>query len=527
MKQFYLVFLLIILLVGTGCKQREYSSPGPPLIYISFNDTITNSGVLPVEFRGNRYVSYEKGISDSSLNLSGSALYRKPVFIDKGPKNSFSDYKGFSVLIWVKAMGDDPHTYEIISQKKRTENDNFEGWHIGKTATGGWEWEFRNGDQKLRYDPPHTHQPIDDGEWHMVGFTIDTSKEEARFYYDGDLKSVYSMEGFETTFPETHISVGAGALTDNPQTNAFNGMVDEMGIWSRALSAQQVTGFYKETYGYVPQPLPEYKDSLTVMTWNIRNGGTLQGKHVGVQRVAEVIRHSKADIVALQETMGSGETLADELDFYYYRRSTNLSILSRFPLAQSFNAFRATNFGMVNVDIGGGRKIAMGPVWLSKRPNLSAYFMKNNARADTIEVREMETRGRETNFILSEIRPFIENADNVPVILAGDFNSGSHLDWTERNKERHNDLVVDFPATQFMESAGFQDAYRQIWPDETKTPGITWSPLYKEGLQTRMDFIFFKGEQLEPAWAKVIDTYRFGFPSDHAAVVVSFKINEP
>ena len=527
MKQLHLIFLLIILTAFAGCKQRDYSSPGPPLIYISFNDTITNSGVLPVEFRGSRYVSYEKGISDSCLNLSGSALYRKPVFLDKGPKNNFSDYEGLSVMVWVKAMTDDPHAYEILSQKKRRENDNFEGWHIGKTATGGWTWEFRNDGQELKYAPPHTHQPIDDGAWHLVGFTIDTSKEEARFYYDGDLKSVYSIEGFDATFPETHLSIGAGALSDNSQTDAFNGMIDEMGIWSRALSASQVTGFYKETYGYVPQPLPEYKDSITVMTWNIRNGGTLQGKHVGIERVTEVIRNAKADIVALQETMGSGETIADELEFHFYRRSNNLSILSRFPLAESFNAFRGTNFGMVNVDIGGGRKIAMGPVWLSRRPNLSAYFMKNNAKADTIEVREMETRGRETNFILSEIRPFIENADNVPLILAGDFNSGSHLDWTERNKERHNNLVVDFPATKFMESAGFRDAYRQIWPDETKTPGITWSPLYKKGLQTRMDFIFFKGKQLEPVHAEVIDTYRFGFPSDHAAVVVSFKLNEP
>jgi endonuclease/exonuclease/phosphatase (EEP) superfamily protein YafD len=153
--------------------------------------------------------------------------------------------------------------------------------------------------------------------------------------------------------------------------------------------------------------------------------------------------------------------------------------------------------------------------------------MKNNARADTIEVREMESRGRETNFILSEIRPFSNNSKNTPVILAGDFNSGSHLDWTKANKERHNGLVVKFPSTKFMASAGFRDAFREIWPDETKTPGITWSPIYKDGLQTRMDFIFYKGEKLEPVWAEVIDTYLFEFPSDHAAVAVSFKIEEP
>ena len=526
MKNLYHLFLLIFIF-GAGCSHREYTSPGPPLIYLSFNDTIENSGVLPIDFRGNRFVSYEEGVSDSCLNLSGTAKYRKPILINKGPQNSFNDYEGITVMVWVKADPEDPHIYEILSQKQRTEKGQFRGWHIRKTETGGWMCEFSDGDSRIRYAPPFTQQPINDGDWHLIGFTTDTRRKEARFYYDGNLKAVFSTEGFEIPFTGTALSTGADALSDNPQSDAFNGMIDELGIWSRALSPSQVAGFFKEITGRNLPSLPEYKDSLTVMTWNIRNGGTHQGKQVGVERIADIIRNTDADIIALQESMGAGEILAGELDYYLYRRSSNLSILSRFSPTRSFNAFRPHHFGMVNIDIGAGKQIAMGPMWLSNQPSLAAYFMKNNARADTIEVREMESRGRETNFILSEIRPFTNNSKNTPVILAGDFNSGSHLDWTKANKERHNGLVVDFPSTKFMASAGFRDAFREIWPDETKTPGITWSPIYKDGLQTRMDFIFYKGEKLEPVWAEVIDTYLFEFPSDHAAVAVSFKIKEP
>jgi exonuclease III len=136
----------------------------------------------------------------------------------------------------------------------------------------------------------------------------------------------------------------------------------------------------------------------------------------------------------------------------------------------------------------------------------------------------METRGMETRFLLSELRPLIQNNNEKASIIAGDFNSGSHLDWTERNKERHNDLVVEFPASKFMYEEGFSDVYRSIFPDETTSPGFTWSPIHKDGLQTRMDFIYFRGEMLVPTSARVIDTWPSGFPSDHAAVVASFKV---
>ena len=49
------------------------------------------------------------------------------------------------------------------------------------------------------------------------------------------------------------------------------------------------------------------EDSLTfrTMTWNIWHGGREDGERIGPQRVVDVIRQSKADIVAMQETYGS------------------------------------------------------------------------------------------------------------------------------------------------------------------------------------------------------------------------------
>ncbi|PWD97848.1 endonuclease/exonuclease/phosphatase family protein [Marinilabilia rubra] len=524
MKQFYLLLLLTLLI--QGCREREYAKPGPSLIYLNFNNQIRNEGILPVEFRGEKYVSYAKGVSDTCLNLTQSAEYRKPIIVEKGEANSFSDYEGITFMQWVKTIPGDPNSYVIAGQKGAIEENRSMGWLIRKTPTGGWKWEISDGINQLDYSPTAEHQPISDGRWHQIGFSIEKNDREARFYYDGNLKAIFSLEGIGNVFPANSLYIGSDPMADDPRISSFNGMIDELGIWSRVLSDAQIAGLYRFNSGKKLKPLPSVSDSLTVMTWNIWNGGTSQGKYVGVKHIASIMRKSGADVISVQETFDSGEMLAGELDYYFYRRSRNLSILSRYPLSKSYNAFRPKHFGAIQLDMGEGRNILVAPIWLSQRPNLSAYFLKNDALADTIEVREMETRGRETNFLLSEIRPFIQKSDDTPIIIAGDFNSGSHLDWTERNKENHNGLVVNFPATRFIKNSDFIDAYRQIYPDEMETPGHTWSPLYNQGLQSRMDFIFYKGDKIKPSTAMVIDTWKYEFPSNHAAVVVSFLLND-
>ena len=76
------------------------------------------------------------------------------------------------------------------------------------------------------------------------------------------------------------------------------------------------------------------------------------------------------------------------------------------------------------------------------------------------------------------------------------------------------------------------DAY----PDEMKNPGITWSPAYKVGdprtHHDRIDFVYFKGKGLQVKDVKILgenkenaDIVVTPYPSDHRAVVASFKIS--
>ena len=81
-------------------------------------------------------------------------------------------------------------------------------------------------------------------------------------------------------------------------------------------------------------PTPE--SDFSVMTWNIWHGGREDGEKVGPQRVIRVIKNSRADIIAMQETYGSGELISEALGFNFLPRGTNVSIMSRFQFLKTF-----------------------------------------------------------------------------------------------------------------------------------------------------------------------------------------------
>ena len=108
------------------------------------------------------------------------------------------------------------------------------------------------------------------------------------------------------------------------------------------------------------------------MTWNIWHGGRRYGQHVGVQRVIETIKASQADVICMIETYGSGAIIADSLGFYFYLISSNLSIMSRYPIAETIEAFRPFNFGGAVVKLAHGQELVVMDTWLHYLPNYLA-----------------------------------------------------------------------------------------------------------------------------------------------------------
>lgn len=180
---------------------------------------------------------------------------------------------------------------------------------------------------------------------------------------------------------------------------------------------------------------------LNVMAWNI--WGTLNtaeyfyydGKSAR-ERTVEIIENYETDIVLMVETYGSAAEIAKSLDFHYYTPDpkANLCIFSRYPLedvgildgVDSFSFIRATAL------LPSGKKVNLYSSWI---PMKSKYRLSDEYIADDDIVSSIEVRRNIIgNFLTNPtVVKDLQATDSIPMIVGGDFNTISHLDFTKES----------------------------------------------------------------------------------------------
>lgn len=292
---------------------------------------------------------------------------------------------------------------------------------------------------------------------------------------------------------------------------------------------------------------------LTVMSFNTWGAGSNDGKTVA--DTVAVIRAVDPDIIALLEVRAeavpctsvcppAGPSKAPEIAhtlgyFLYEQRQENEllwanAILSRYPIKHS----TANDLGVV-LDVN-GRQVAMfaihptdypyQPYQLLGIPYDGAPFLESAAEAIAAA---NTARGPGMDLLLADIASV---ADVAAVFVGGDFNEPSHHDWTERAATigRHP-LAVQYPTTLRLESEGFIDTYRAMYPDEIAKPGYTWTPTTsiddKDDHHDRIDYVFVRAAGAAVVSAAVVgekmpaaDIVITPWPSDHRAVVATVSI---
>jgi endonuclease/exonuclease/phosphatase family metal-dependent hydrolase len=274
-------------------------------------------------------------------------------------------------------------------------------------------------------------------------------------------------------------------------------------LWLAFVSASHAG--YEPVESRVPVRDSNTEVELRVMSFNIEWGGA----HVSFEQVVEAIRQSRADIVGIQEAQGNLGRLADELDWHLDLRNY---VISKFPLIDPPGAKGRYVYGPDAVRDG----------------------------ATPAEVLEIEHRTR-MPAIESALEPLTQLASSgIPVFLTGDFNAPAHTDWTEAmvGARKFMPYPLNWPVSQAVAAAGFQDSWRVANPDPVSSPGLTWwagrPPLeeYAPGnndSQDRIDFIWYAGpvrvtsselagEIGGPEVSVGIDPW----PSDHRAPVTHF-----
>ena len=283
--------------------------------------------------------------------------------------------------------------------------------------------------------------------------------------------------------------------------------------------------------------IPEHQFCL--MSFNILYGGTHLGQ--SLEQTAAVIRLAQADIVVACEQWGNAEPLADLLGFTchivvappYWK---SVAVLSRYPITETF-----ANGVRLELDL--QQSVCVFGVHLTSTP-YQPYRVRDKAYTEIEEILDeaRETREQELVVVLSEIRPLIEAGERV--LLCGDFNEPSHLDWTQASAREghHFGLEMPWPCSKRVTESGMEDAYRVVFPDVCRQPGYTWTSVpglgvggserAEDEVHDRIDFIYYAGLGLEPRAASIVgensrnaDLVVSPFPSDHRAVAVIYQIS--
>ncbi len=308
---------------------------------------------------------------------------------------------------------------------------------------------------------------------------------------------------------------------------------------------------------------------LTVMSFNILEAGGnaasvgFPDSAFGGSRrddIANVIRECGADIVGVQEC-GPVAPLLEELGPDWRGLGTGKSvytgaIVSRLPLEPLVTEDFLT-VARVKLPVGGS-VVLVNTHWSPLR-NSGVALIQQRLRAGTIPVdlsqfeaeilaaTDASAGPRGYRHTLDVLRPLLHAGENV--ILTGDFNESSHLDWTARAATNGIDrwvknpigrplrFKVEWRGSKRLADAGLRDAYRAIFPDEVAKPGVTWTPPYPVGtpgrkpydeqVLERMDMIYFAGKELNVVDAGIVGeskltselAHQGPWVSDHRAVI--------
>ncbi|MEM1260400.1 MAG: endonuclease/exonuclease/phosphatase family protein [Bacteroidota bacterium] len=281
------------------------------------------------------------------------------------------------------------------------------------------------------------------------------------------------------------------------------------------------------------------KKTITFMAWNILHGGN--DLKDGPQRVIDIIREIDPDVIMMVETYGSGNSIAETLGYGFHLiapagtplddKNVNLSIYSKYPFGKRIDTEYPFYLG--------GREVLVNGKKINVFSNWFHYLPWNNEPEkmgkSTEELLAWEADGKRTEMIkkvLPYLKKYTDMTDSIPMVLGGDMNTLSHLDWNDGTKNRHNGLVVPWYATKVLEDIGLTDSYREIHPNPNWHPGITWDSKDAEDSH-RIDYIFYKGG-LRPISSRSYMTF-FGepirlngkeitYPSDHGFVVTKFEL---
>lgn len=258
-------------------------------------------------------------------------------------------------------------------------------------------------------------------------------------------------------------------------------------------------------------------EDLTVLSLNTWHGGTSVDD--GLNKIVKQISESGAGVASLQEVdSAKAAEVAEALGWNHTNSGSDVDVISKYPIDDEANTTTESGARVAGAKIRGN--------WIYSVHLDYTHYGPYNACFDKDSYEEIYRDEATRKVQAEEVVAYVES--DVPTIVAGDLNSPSQYDWTEKTKGAHCDSVVEWPATQAFHDGGYWDAYREVHPDEAADPGNTWSPVEKTNEngspepQDRIDFIQYEGGSLDAVSSSTYGQEGGDWPSDHLGVLTTF-----
>ncbi|RDA94071.1 hypothetical protein CP533_5293 [Ophiocordyceps camponoti-saundersi (nom. inval.)] len=276
-------------------------------------------------------------------------------------------------------------------------------------------------------------------------------------------------------------------------------------------------------------------DRIGVLSFNMWFGGTQVNDYHRKQ--VKYLVDSNVDIVGLQESGGGHAIRLGQALGWDSWQGRDAGIISRYPMVEKFNATQAAGSARIALD-GDASQVIFWNAHLGYTPYGPYDFCFDKMTLDAVMQRENES-GRTPQIleIMDRMKPQLANTDRLPVLLTGDMNAPSHLDWTNATSKQHCGVgAVPWPSSEEPIKGGLVDSYREIHKDPAADPGITWSPIYltndgRPEPMDRIDFVYHKGLDVVDSVHEVVGQPRpepdhkdNEWTSDHAAVRTIFQV---
>ena len=174
------------------------------------------------------------GVSGGAVNMSIAGTG----FVDMANNFGLEGNSTFSLVTWVKLANGDTNGYLVAGRHQAT---IIAGYFNGVNNTGSGSGEVTGGGifYQAYPNPVSVDLALNDGGWHQIVGVHDFAGNQARLYVDGVLRDTQLYDPFALS--AANFAVG-GALNSagTQMISSLTGTVDEVSIWSRALTSSDV-----------------------------------------------------------------------------------------------------------------------------------------------------------------------------------------------------------------------------------------------------------------------------------------------